>query len=75
VFDRSTGEFLSDRDAEASVTPATLLGLAAAGAEQTWTLVPLGIGVRLGIDRDEDGFADRTEIDAGSSPTDAGDTP
>jgi hypothetical protein len=34
-------------------------------------VVPLGLGRRLGIDRDEDGFGDRTEVEAGTSPTNA----
>ncbi len=41
------------------------------GQELTYTCVPPGSGVRIGIDRDEDGFPDRTEIEAGSDPADA----
>ncbi len=69
VYDRATSTLLSDRDGEA-VTPAALRALAAAGGEQTWTAVPRGVGLRLGRDRDGDGFGDRTELDAGKSPTD-----
>ena len=75
VYDRSTARFLADRDADAPSTPAALQALAAQGAEQTWTLVPAGLGIRLGIDRDEDGFGDRSETDAGCDPTRQSSTP
>jgi hypothetical protein len=68
VYDRATGTFVSDRDAEAPLGVGALQALAVPGAEQTWTVVPAGLGVRLGIDRDEDGFGDKTEEDAGSDP-------
>jgi len=74
TFDLATATLLSDRDGE-STTPAALRALAAPGSEQTWTAVPRGVGVRLGRDRDGDGFGDRTELDAGKSPTDALDHP
>lgn len=74
VHDRSTGRFLADRDGE-SRTQAEVLAFAAAATPQTYTVVPAGLGVRLGIDRDEDGFGDRTELDAGSSPTAQTSTP
>jgi cysteine-rich repeat protein len=61
--------FQSDRAAEAPVDATTLRSLAAtAGQEQTYTCVPLGAGVRVGVDRDADGFFDRDEIDLGSDP-------
>ena len=74
TFDLATATLLSDRDGE-STTPAALRALAAPGSEQTWTAVPRGVGVRLGRDRDGDGFGDRTELDASKSPTDALDHP
>src|SRR2546422_5206515 len=37
--------------------------VALTGQELTYTCVPPGSGVRIGIDRDEDGFPDRTEIE------------
>ena len=37
--------------------------------------MPPGSGLRIGIDRDEDGFFDRDEIDGGSDPADPGSTP
>lgn len=69
------GQFVSDRQGEPTLTAAQLLAQAAAGSELTYTLVPAGSQVRLGADRDLDGFPDRTELDAGSDPADAGSVP
>ena len=69
-----SGSYQSDRAAEI-VDEAALLSLPGAGAELTFTLVPLGSETRIGIDRDEDGFFDRDELDAGSNPADPGSTP
>ena len=44
---------------------------ASTGQPVTYTCVPPGEGVRLGLDRDGDGFFDRDEIDAGTDPADA----
>lgn len=66
---------MSDRQGEPTLTAAQLLAQAAAGSELTYTLVPAGSQVRLGADRDLDGFPDRTELDAGSDPADAGSVP
>jgi len=68
------GTMRSDRAAE-SISPEALLALAAPGSELTYTLVPNGMQVRLGVDRDEDGWWDRDEIDAGSDPADATSVP
>jgi hypothetical protein len=38
------------------------------GQELTFTCVPPGSGERIGVDRDEDGFYDRDELDAGTDP-------
>ncbi len=61
--------FQSDRNGE-TISIDSLRIDAAAGAEITFTAVPLGNGVRAGVDRDEDGYYDRTELDAGSDPAD-----
>ena len=68
--------FQSDRAAEAPITDAQLrLVAATAGQQLTYTCVPPGSGVRIGVDRDEDGFFDRDELDAGSDPADPLSTP
>ena len=36
----------------------------------TWTVVPKGSEIRVGIDRDEDGAFDLDELLAGSNPAD-----
>src|SRR5439155_25282586 len=36
----------------------------------TFTMVPGGTGNRVAIDRDDDGYFDRTEVEAGLDPTD-----
>jgi hypothetical protein len=69
-FDRTTGLFLSDRQAEVFSSTA-LQALAANGSEQTYTVVPRGTGRRIGIDRDADGYFDRDELDFGSDPANA----
>ncbi len=64
-----TGTFQSDRPGEVpSVT--TLRQMGAAGSEITFTVVPLGTQGRIGIDRDQDGWYDRDELDQGTDPTD-----
>ena len=68
------GVFQSDRLGETN-TDAELRADAAAGAQRTYMCVPPGSGVRVGIDRDEDGFYDSDEIDAGSDPADPSSTP
>ncbi len=70
------GQFIGDRAADAPLADATLRALAAtAGQELTYTCVPPGGGTRAGVDRDEDGFLDGDERDAGSDPADPSSTP
>jgi DNA-binding beta-propeller fold protein YncE len=66
--------YQSDRAGE-TASHAALLAAAGAGAELTWTVVPAGSGVRIGIDRDSDGFFDRDETDSCADPADAASTP
>jgi YVTN family beta-propeller protein len=66
-FNRTNGLFQSDRLAE-TLTPAVLRTLASVGSELTYTAVPRESGRRIGIDRDEDGYYDRDELDFGSDP-------
>ncbi len=63
--------FRSDRLAEPLLTDAQLRNVAATpGNYLTYTCAPPGSGERMGIDRDQDGFLDRDELDAGSDPAD-----
>jgi YVTN family beta-propeller protein len=66
-FDRTSGNFQSDRLAEV-YAPDALRALASPASEQTYTLVPGGSGKRIGIDEDADGYLDRDELDFGSDP-------
>ena len=68
VFDRTTRQFQSDRNGE-MISPDGLRLLADAEAPLTYTVVPRGSGPRIGVDRDEDGYFDRTELEFGSDPT------
>jgi len=73
-YDSSSASFQSDRQAE-TIAPAALLAGAASGAELTYTVVPEVSEVRIGVDRDADGWFDRDELDAGSDPADPASTP
>jgi DNA-binding beta-propeller fold protein YncE len=70
------GLFQGDRALESPVTDAALrLQAMAPGQELTYTCVPPGSGQRVGVDRDEDGYFDRDELDAGSDPADPASVP
>jgi YVTN family beta-propeller protein len=69
------GSWRSDRLAEAPTSLASLLAAAGAGTEITFTAVLKGEELRLGIDRDDDTWLDRDELDAGSDPDDPASTP
>lgn len=64
------GMFQTDRALE-TVAASLLQTLAVAGSELTYTVVPKGSEVRIGIDRDLDGALDRDELDRGTRPDDA----
>jgi hypothetical protein len=67
----AAGLFAGDRINEPVRTDGKLRDLAdVPGQELTYTCVPTGSGERAGVDRDEDGFLDRDEIDLGSDPAD-----
>jgi hypothetical protein len=70
-----SGEWTPDRESEPSVGLPEILDLVGPGHEITFTGVPPGWEMRLGVDRDEDGYRDRDEIDAGSDPADPLSTP
>jgi hypothetical protein len=70
------GKFKSDRSGELALSDAQLRALVGdRTAALTYTCVPPGAGLQLGLDRDGDGFPDRDELDAGSYPANPGDTP
>jgi hypothetical protein len=62
-------QFQPDRNGATRIGATALRSLAgAAGQELTYTCVPPGSGTRIGVDRDEDGAFDRSELDAGGDP-------
>ena len=69
-FNRTNALFQSDRQAE-TLSPTALRQLAKVGNELTYTAVPRDSGKRIGIDRDDDGYFDRDELDFGSDPANA----
>jgi hypothetical protein len=76
LYDDMLDGFVSDRSGEPQVSPAALRGQAAIVSQPlTYTCAPRGTGARIGIDRDDDGFRDRDELDAGSDPADAASVP
>ncbi|HSV05122.1 MAG TPA: hypothetical protein VLI07_01340, partial [Candidatus Binatus sp.] len=70
------GTFVSDCAGDSHLTDTALRAQAATvGQELTFTCVPPGSGFRIGVDRDNDGFPDQTEVDAGTDPTNAASFP
>jgi hypothetical protein len=69
LYDRSTGQFQSARNGE-QIRLHDLLAGASPDTELTFTIVPLGSGVRLGVDRDNDYYFDLTEVESGFDPLD-----
>ena len=63
------GEFQSDLNG-VSNSLSLLLSLASPSTEITFMAVPAGSGLRMGVDRDEDGDFDFSEILGGSNPAD-----
>ncbi|MFQ5425423.1 MAG: hypothetical protein ACE5F9_15770, partial [Phycisphaerae bacterium] len=66
--------FQTDRLGE-TILAGDLQALAAPGSEITYTLVSAGSEIRIGIDRDRDGFLDRDELEACSDPANAASVP
>jgi hypothetical protein len=63
------GDFASDRASEPRLGEAELRSLASVpGQELTYTCAPPSSGLRMGLDRDEDGLLDRDELDLGLGP-------
>jgi hypothetical protein len=69
LYDGATDTFLADRFGE-RIAPPALEALATPENPLTFTIVARGTGVRLGLDRDADGYPDRTELDARADPAD-----
>ena len=70
------GQFSGDRRTLAPISDANLRSsLSASSDALTFTCVPPGSGVRIGIDRDLDGFLDGDERAAGSDPANPLSTP
>src|SRR5262249_2845945 len=73
---KAANGFRSDRRTQPPLTDIALQALAATpGQDLTYTAVPPGSGVQIGVDRDGDDYFDGDERDAGTDPTDAGSTP
>ncbi len=70
----ASGDFQSDRVAEI-LSEQDMLAVADSKTPLTATAVPAGSEVRIGVDRDEDGFFDRDELDAGTDPANPLSTP
>ena len=65
LYDVASDRFLGNRRRDAPVSDASLrLRALQDGGELTYTCTPPGSGVRIGIDRDEDGVLDGDEEDA-----------
>nr|WP_224246219.1 hypothetical protein [Hyalangium gracile] len=70
------GRFRSDRQALPTVSDTVLRTLVVtSGGALTYTCTPPGSGVRIGIDRDMDGYLDGDERAAGSDPANPLSTP
>lgn len=69
------GAWQPDRASESPVVLDDLFDLAGDGRAITFTGVYSGWETRLGIDRDEDGFFDRDELDLGTDPGDPDSVP
>ncbi len=76
LFNPATGLFTTDRDADPALTDAQVRAFATTPGQQlTYTCAPPGTGLRMALDRDEDGFFDTDEVDAGSNPADPNSIP
>ena len=66
LYNVDTGLFIGNRRRDAPISDASLRQRALQdGGELTYTCTPPGSGVRIGIDRDENGILDGDEEDAG----------
>jgi YVTN family beta-propeller protein len=65
-----SGQWQRDVASAPTISSAALRALATSGHAITVTGVPPGCGIRMGIDRDRDGFDDGDELAAGTDPGD-----
>lgn len=72
---QNDGTFKTNVAADKSLTAAKLHAKAKKGATMTYTCTPPGSGVRIALDRDEDGALDGDEIAAGTNPADPASVP
>ncbi len=70
-----SGQWQSDLVGDATRTTTQLIALVSTGSELTVMGVPVGSGLRFGIDRDRDGFFDADERLALSDPANPASTP
>jgi hypothetical protein len=75
VYDAGSNLFVPDSLLEAPASESALRAAIGAGDVVTFTGVPPGAGVRLGIDRDRDTFLDRTEVFLGTDPANPNSNP
>jgi hypothetical protein len=70
------GAYQPSRSGAAPASSTATRGLAnTPGQEVTFMCVPPGSGLRIGVDRDDDGYGDGDEVDHGTDPTNAASTP
>ena len=70
MYDSVTSMWQSDRSWANQISTTELLAFAGPGTEITFTAVVKGCETRIGVDRDNDGFYDREEVDSGTDPAD-----
>lgn len=70
TYDAASDRFVAADDTQ-RLSADALRALASATAPQTWSAVSVGLGRRLGTDRDGDGVGDARELAQGSDPADA----
>jgi len=76
LWDDAIAAFRSDREADPPMSEDALRRQAGLGGQaRTYTCVPPGTGMRIGLDRDDDRARDGDERDAGSDPADPASVP
>jgi YVTN family beta-propeller protein len=75
VYDAVSNNFVPDSVLETPVAESTLRAGVVGADVLTYTGVPPGAGVRMGIDRDRDTWLDRTESSLGFDPADPNSNP